>query len=400
MSDKTTFKDYEKTPVAPVLVFGEEPDSNEKDGDKEQEKNTAVTKSINETKEVTAFTDEETNLTSAEQQQVDEFVKQIDLTNSAAIMNYGVGTQKKLANFSQKALDNVRTKDMGEVGDMLTNLCTQLKNFDVDEEQKGFKGFFKKKANKAQELKTRYAKVETNVEEVSNELEKHQVKLMKDADLMDQMYDMNLAYYKELTMYIQAGKKKLTQARETELPELQQQAQKSGQPEDAQRAQDYASQCDRFEKKIYDLELTRTVAMQTAPEIRMVQNSDIVMAEKIQSTIVNTIPLWKNQMVISMGLEHANEAAKAERQVNDMTNELLKKNAQSLKQATVETAKESERGIVDIETLKETNQTLISAMDEIINVQTEGKKKREEAETELVQIENELKGKLLEASRK
>lgn len=400
MSDKTTFKDYEKTPVAPVLVFGEEPDSNEKDGDKEQEKNTAVTKSINETKEVTAFTDEETNLTSAEQQQVDEFVKQIDLTNSAAIMNYGVGTQKKLADFSQKALDNVRTKDMGEVGDMLTNLCTQLKNFDVDEEQKGFKGFFKKKANKAQELKTRYAKVETNVEEVSNELEKHQVKLMKDADLMDQMYDMNLAYYKELTMYIQAGKKKLTQARETELPELQQQAQKSGQPEDAQRAQDYASQCDRFEKKIYDLELTRTVAMQTAPEIRMVQNSDIVMAEKIQSTIVNTIPLWKNQMVISMGLEHANEAAKAERQVNDMTNELLKKNAQSLKQATVETAKESERGIVDIETLKETNQTLISAMDEIINVQTEGKKKREEAETELVQIENELKGKLLEASRK
>lgn len=400
MSDKTTFKDYEKTPVAPVLVFGEEPDSNEKDGDKEQEKNTAVAKSINETKEVTAFTDEETNLTSAEQQQVDEFVKQIDLTNSAAIMNYGVGTQKKLADFSQKALDNVRTKDMGEVGDMLTNLCTQLKNFDVDEEQKGFKGFFKKKANKAQELKTRYAKVETNVEEVSNELEKHQVKLMKDADLMDQMYDMNLAYYKELTMYIQAGKKKLTQARETELSELQQQAQKSGQPEDAQRAQDYASQCDRFEKKIYDLELTRTVAMQTAPEIRMVQNSDIVMAEKIQSTIVNTIPLWKNQMVISMGLEHANEAAKAERQVNDMTNELLKKNAQSLKQATVETAKESERGIVDIETLKETNQTLISAMDEIINVQTEGKKKREEAETELVQIENELKGKLLEASRK
>ena len=328
------------------------------------------------------------------------FVKQIDLTNTSGILNYGVGTQKKLADFSQKAIDNVRTKDMGEVGNMLSGLVNELKDFDVAEDEKGFAAFFKRKANKVEALKTRYAKVEANVQTVSDELEKHQVQLMKDADLMDKMYELNLSYFHELTMYIAAGKLKLEEVRNGELTELQKKAAESGLPEDAQRAKDLAEQCDRFEKKIYDLELTRTVAMQTAPEIRMVQNSDTVMAEKIQSTIVNTIPLWKNQMVIAIGLEHANQAARAEREVNDMTNQLLQKNAAALKTATVETAKEAERGIVDIETLKNTNQTLIAAMDEIMQIQTEGKEKRRAAEGELAQIENELKQKLLEAARR
>lgn len=338
-------------------------------------------------------------LTPAEKEQVKAFVKQIDLTNTSGILNYGVGTQKKLADFSQKAIDNVRTKDMGEVGNMLSGLVNELKDFDVAEDEKGFAAFFKRKANKVEALKTRYAKVEANVQTVSDELEKHQVQLMKDADLMDKMYELNLSYFHELTMYIAAGKLKLEEVRNGELTELQKKAAESGLPEDAQRAKDLAEQCDRFEKKIYDLELTRTVAMQTAPEIRMVQNSDTVMAEKIQSTIVNTIPLWKNQMVIAIGLEHANQAARAEREVNDMTNQLLQKNAAALKTATVETAKEAERGIVDIETLKNTNQTLIAAMDEIMQIQTEGKEKRRAAEGELAQIENELKQKLLEAAR-
>lgn len=338
-------------------------------------------------------------LTPAEKEQVKAFVKQIDLTNTSGILNYGVGTQKKLADFSQKAIDNVRTKDMGEVGNMLSGLVNELKDFDVAEDEKGFAAFFKRKANKVEALKTRYAKVEANVQTVSDELEKHQVQLMKDADLMDKMYELNLSYFHELTMYIAAGKLKLEEVRNGELVELQKKAAETGLPEDAQRAKDLAEQCDRFEKKIYDLELTRTVAMQTAPEIRMVQNSDTVMAEKIQSTIVNTIPLWKNQMVIAIGLEHANQAARAEREVNDMTNQLLQKNAAALKTATVETAKEAERGIVDIETLKNTNQTLIAAMDEIMQIQTEGKEKRRAAEGELAQIENELKQKLLEAAR-
>lgn len=338
-------------------------------------------------------------LTPAEKEQVKAFVKQIDLTNTSGILNYGVGTQKKLADFSQKAIDNVRTKDMGEVGNMLSGLVNELKDFDVAEDEKGFAAFFKRKANKVEALKTRYAKVEANVQTVSDELEKHQVQLMKDADLMDKMYELNLSYFHELTMYIAAGKLKLEEVRNGELVELQKKAAETGLPEDAQRAKDLAEQCDRFEKKIYDLELTRTVAMQTAPEIRMVQNSDTVMAEKIQSTIVNTIPLWKNQMVIAIGLEHANQAARAEREVNDMTNQLLQKNAAALKTATVETAKEAERGIVDIETLKNTNQTLIAAMDEIMQIQTEGKEKRRVAEGELAQIENELKQKLLEAAR-
>lgn len=339
-------------------------------------------------------------LTAEEQKMVDDFAKQIDITNSQGVLTYGVNTQKKLADFSEKALDSVRTKDMGEVGNMITSLITELKNFDVDEDEKGVKGFFKKRAHKVEEMKLRYTKVEKNVETIQNELEKHQVILMKDSAMLDKMYEMNLTYYKELTMYILAGKKKLAEVRENELAELQAKAAASGLPEDAQAAKDLAEQCDRFEKKLYDLQLTRTVSMQTGPQIRMVQNSDNLMAEKIQSTIVNTIPLWKNQMVIAIGVEHATQAAKAQREVSEATNELLKKNADALKLATVEAAKESERGIVDIETLRHTNEQLISTLDEVMSIQTEGKEKRVAAEQELTEIETQLKEKLLEAAKK
>lgn len=385
------FGSFAKAPQAPTLEFGAAVETDKAlAADKKAAEAPAAEKAV---------PDPEAVLTPEEREQVEAFVKQIDLSNTSGILNYGVGTQKKLADFSQKAIDNVRTRDMGEVGNMLSGLVGELKDFDVSEEEKGFAAFFKRKANKVEALKTKYAKVEANVQTVSDELEKHQVQLLKDADLMDKMYELNLSYFHELTMYIAAGKKKLEEVRGGELAELQKRAEESGLPEDAQKAKDLAEQCDRFEKKIYDLELTRTVAMQTAPEIRMVQNSDTLMAEKIQSTIVNTIPLWKNQMVIAIGLEHANQAARAEREVNDMTNQLLQKNAAALKTATVETARESERGIVDIETLKSTNQTLISAMDEILKIQTEGKEKRRTAEGELVQIESELKQKLLEAAR-
>lgn len=389
------FGSFAAAPQAPALEFGAPVEQAQEEKIQEIQAQTEAAEKEKEKK----IPDPDEILTPAEKEQVKAFVKQIDLTNTSGILNYGVGTQKKLADFSQKAIDNVRTKDMGEVGNMLSGLVNELKDFDVAEDEKGFAAFFKRKANKVEALKTRYAKVEANVQTVSDELEKHQVQLMKDADLMDKMYELNLSYFHELTMYIAAGKLKLEEVRNGELTELQKKAAESGLPEDAQRAKDLAEQCDRFEKKIYDLELTRTVAMQTAPEIRMVQNSDTVMAEKIQSTIVNTIPLWKNQMVIAIGLEHANQAARAEREVNDMTNQLLQKNAAALKTATVETAKEAERGIVDIETLKNTNQTLIAAMDEIMQIQTEGKEKRRAAEGELAQIENELKQKLLEAAR-
>lgn len=387
------FGSFAAAPQAPALEFGAPVEQAQEEKIQEIQ---AQTEAAEKEKKIP---DPDEILIPAEKEQVKAFVKQIDLTNTSGILNYGVGTQKKLADFSQKAIDNVRTKDMGEVGNMLSGLVNELKDFDVAEDEKGFAAFFKRKVNKVEALKTRYAKVEANVQTVSDELEKHQVQLMKDADLMDKMYELNLSYFHELTMYIAAGKLKLEEVRNGELTELQKKAAESGLPEDAQRAKDLAEQCDRFEKKIYDLELTRTVAMQTAPEIRMVQNSDTVMAEKIQSTIVNTIPLWKNQMVIAIGLEHANQAARAEREVNDMTNQLLQKNAAALKTATVETAKEAERGIVDIETLKNTNQTLIAAMDEIMQIQTEGKEKRRAAEGELAQIENELKQKLLEAAR-
>jgi uncharacterized protein YaaN involved in tellurite resistance len=338
-------------------------------------------------------------LSPEEQKQVDAFIKQIDITNSQAVLNYGVGTQKKIADFSQKAIDNVRTKDMGEVGNMLTGLVTDLKNFDVDDNDKGIFSFFKRGANRVNELKAKYSSVETNINEVTSKLEQHQVTLLKDVAMLDQMYELNLNYFKELTMYIEAGKKKLELVRATDLAELQNKATASGLPEDAQAAKDLANMCDRFEKKIYDLELTRNIAMQTGPQIRMVQSSDTVMAEKIQSTIVNTIPLWKNQMIIAIGVEHSQQAARAEREVNDMTNELLKKNAERLHTATVETAKEAERGIVDIETLRHTNEQLINTIDEVLAIQKDGKERRAAAEQELAQIEGELKNKLIEASR-
>ena len=384
------FSEFNSQPSAPTLSFG----------DPQPQAAAAQAAPAPETKEQsTRQFEADIQLTPEEQKQVDEFVKQIDITNSQAVMNYGVGTQKKLADFSQKAIDNVRTKDMGEVGDMLSGLVTELKDFDVDEEEKGFMSFFKKSANRVTAIKAKYSTVETNVNAITSKLEQHQVTLMKDVALLDQMYALNLNYFKELTMYIQAGKKKLEEVRSTTLVELQNKAQASGLQEDAEKAKDLSNLCDRFEKKIYDLELTRTIAMQTGPQIRMVQSSDTIMAEKIQSTIVNTIPLWKNQMVIAIGVEHANQAAKAEREVNDMTNALLKKNADKLKQATIATAKESERGIIDMETLRHTNETLISTIDEVLAIQKDGKEKRRAAEAELNQIETQLKDKLIEASR-
>lgn len=338
-------------------------------------------------------------LNDEEKKMVESFAAQIDLHNSGAILQYGVGTQKKMADFSEKALENVRTKDMGEVGDMIAGLVTELKSFDAEEESKGLFGLFKKSENRLNALKAKYNKVETNVNDIVKVLEGHQIQLLKDVEVLDRMYAMNLSYFKELSMYILAGKKKLMEIRNTQLKELQNKATLSGLPEDAQAAKDLANLCDRFEKKIYDLELTRTVSVQTAPQIRMVQQSDTVMAEKIQSTIVNTIPLWKNQMVIAIGVEHSTQAARAQREVTDMTNALLKKNADALKVATIESAKEAERGIVDMETLKHTNQTLISTLDEVLKIQTEGKEKRRAAEAELADMENQLKGKLLEMSR-
>lgn len=338
-------------------------------------------------------------LNEEEKKMVEAFAAQIDLHNSGAILQYGVGTQKKMADFSERALENVRTKDMGEVGDMIAGLVTELKSFDAEEESKGLFGLFKKSENKLNALKAKYNKVENNVNDIVKVLEGHQIQLLKDVEVLDRMYAMNLAYFKELSMYILAGKKKLMEVRNTQLKELQNKATVSGLPEDAQAAKDLANLCDRFEKKIYDLELTRTVSVQTAPQIRMVQQSDTVMAEKIQSTIVNTIPLWKNQMVIAIGVEHSTQAAKAQREVTDMTNALLKKNADALKVATIESAKEAERGIVDMETLKHTNQTLITTLDEVLKIQTEGKEKRRVAEAELADMENQLKGKLLEMSR-
>ncbi len=342
---------------------------------------------------------EEVHLTPEEMAMVENFAKQIDVTNTQAIMNYGAGTQKKMADFSEKAIGNVRSKDMGEVGDMISDLVTELKSFDVQEEQKGLLSVFKKGANKVTAMKAKYEKAETNVSSIQRELEKHQITLLKDMDVLDKMYELNLAYYKELTMYILAGRKRLEEVRNGELAELQAKAEASGLVEDAQAAKDLAAQCDRFEKKLHDLELTRTIALQTAPQIRMVQSADQMMAEKIQTTIVNTIPLWKNQMVIAMGIEHSTQAAKAEREVNDMTNALLKKNADALKQATVAAAKESERGVVDIETLKHTNETLISTLDEVLTIQKDGKERRQAAQAELADIENQLRQKLLEAAR-
>lgn len=342
---------------------------------------------------------EENGLSAEELKMVDDFVKKIDVANSTAVMNYGVGTQKKLAEFSEKTLDSVKTKDLGEVGSMISDLVSDLKSFDITEEDKGFLGFFKKSGNRLQNIKIKYDSVEKNVEAVSNKLEEHQRTLMKDVAGLEQMYNLNLNYFKELSMYILAGKKKLKLLRETELVELQQKANRTGLAEDAQTAKDFAAMCDRFEKKLYDLQLSRTIALQTAPQIRMLQDADTVMAEKIQSTIVNTIPLWKNQMVIAIGVQHANDAAKAQREVSDATNALLRKNAEQLKVATIEAAKESERGIVDIDTIRHTNEMLITTMDEVLTIQKDGKEKRRAAEAELAQIEKQLKQKLMEAAR-
>ena len=339
-------------------------------------------------------------LSPEEERLVEEFSSKIDISNSQAVLTYGVGSQKKIAEFSENALERVKTKDLGEIGDMLAGVVGEIRSLEIDEEDKGFFGFFKKSGNKLANMKAKYDKVEVNVNNISKALEDHQVTLMKDVLMLDKMYELNMNYYKELSMYIMAGKKRLDRANKVELPELIKKADESGLPEDTQKAKDFSQMINRFEKKIHDLELTKTVSLQMAPQIRLIQNNDSMMSDKIQSTIVNTIPLWKNQMVIAIGLKHSTDAAKAQKAVSDMTNELLKKNAESLKAATIETAKESERGIIDIETLKSTNKTLISTFDEVIKIQDEGRKKRKEAEAELRNIENEMRTKLLEISNK
>lgn len=341
--------------------------------------------------------EEAAKLSPEEQKMVEDFAARIDVANSQMVLQYGAATQKKVGDFSEAALDKVRTKDLGEVGEALASLVGELKNFDAEEEEsKGFFGFFKKAGNNIDQLKTKYAKAETNVERIEAMLEAHQVQLLKDIALMDKMYQMNMLYFKELTMYILAGKKKLAQVRANELKQAMDKAKASGLPEDAQAARDLSDMCDRFEKKLYDLQLTRTISIQMGPQIRLLQNNDTMMAEKIQTSIVNTIPLWKSQMVLALGLAHSRQAIDAQRAVSDMTNELLKKNAAALKQGTIDTAKESERGIVDIETLQQTNKSLIETLDELAKIQTEGKQKRAAAEQELGRIEGELKQKLME----
>ena len=339
-------------------------------------------------------------LTPQEQRQVDEFAEQIDITNSQMVLQYGAGSQKKIADFSETALGNVRSRDLGEIGEDLARVVLELKSIEDEEEEKGFFGFLKKNTNRLANMKAKYEKAEVNINRICKVLEGHQIQLLKDAAMLDQMYELNLNYYKELSMYILAGKQKLAMVRTKELPELLRRAEGSGLPEDTQKARDMAELCSRFEKKVHDLELTRTVAMQMAPQIRLIQNNDTVMSEKIQSTLVNTIPLWKSQMVLAIGMDHSTQAAKAQQAVSDMTNELLKKNAETLKMATVQTAKESERGIVDIETLKQTNETLISTLDEVMHIQEEGRSRRREAEAELTQIENTMREKLMEISRR
>ena len=339
---------------------------------------------------------DESSLTEEERKMVHDFADKIDLTNSTMILQYGSAAQKKLSDFSENALSNVRTKDLGEVGDAITDLVGELKGFDVDENEKGISGFFKRSANKLTTLKARYDKAEVNVTKICDMLENHQVQLLKDIAMLDKMYERNLSNYKELGMYILAGKRKLNQVRTEILPAMIEQAKQTGDPADSQAANDMAAYCDRFEKKIHDLELTRMISLQMAPQIRLVQNNDTMMAEKIQSTLTNTIPLWKSQMVLALGMEHSVQATKAQREVTEMTNTLLRKNAEKLKMATVETAKESERGIVDVETLKNTNKMLIETLDEVVKIQDDGRAKRREAEAELGRIEGELKQKLLD----
>lgn len=334
-------------------------------------------------------------LTPEEQKMVNDFAAKIDIENTNQILQYGAGTQKKMADFSDTALENVKTQDLGEIGELISNVVGELKDFDVQEEGKFF-GFFRKQTSKIENLKNKYDKAQANVEKITDSLQQHQVRLMKDSAMLDKMYEQNLNYFKELTMYILAGKKKLEETRNGKLAEMKNKAALSGLPEDAQAARDLDEKCSRFEKKLHDLELTRTIAMQTAPQIRLIQNNDTVMVEKIQTTIVNTIPLWKSQMVLALGIAHSAEAAQAQRQVTDITNELLRKNAETLHMATVETAKESERGIVDLETLQKTNVDLIQTLDDVMRIQMEGRQKRQAAEMEMHRMEEELKRKLLE----
>lgn len=334
-------------------------------------------------------------LTPEEQKMVNDFAAKIDIENTNQILQYGAGTQKKMADFSDTALENVKTQDLGEIGELISNVVGELKDFDVQEEGKFF-GFFRKQTSKMENLKNKYDKAQANVEKITDSLQQHQVRLMKDSAMLDKMYEQNLNYFKELTMYILAGKKKLEETRNGKLAEMKNKAALSGLPEDAQAARDLDEKCSRFEKKLHDLELTRTIAMQTAPQIRLIQNNDTVMVEKIQTTIVNTIPLWKSQMVLALGIAHSAEAAQAQRQVTDITNELLRKNAETLHMATIETAKESERGIVDLETLQKTNADLIQTLDDVMRIQMEGRQKRQAAEMEMHRMEEELKRKLLE----
>ena len=343
----------------------------------------------------TAVFDEST-LTPEERKMVEDFSSKIDLANTNMVLQFGSGAQKKIADFSETALANVRTKDLGEVGNILSSVVTELKSFDTDEEDKGFFGFFKRNANKVTSLRAKYEKAEVNVNRICGELESHQIQLMKDAAMLDKMYEMNKVYFKELSMYIIAGKKRLAEVRATELPALVEKASSTGLPEDAQAANDMANLCDRFEKKIHDLELTRMISIQMGPQTRLLQNNDTLMVEKIQSSLVNTIPLWKSQMVLALGMEHSRQATAAQSAVTEMTNELLKKNADMLKTGTIATAKEAERSIVDIETLKHTNEQLISTLDEVLNIQRDGAAKRKAAEVELGKIEGELKQKLME----
>ena len=369
---------------APTLTFDAIPDTKEEIAEVEKKVEEEVKNAA-----------EQVVLTPQEQKMVDDFAAQIDLSNTQQILQYGVGSQKKIADFSETALSSVRTKDMGEIGQMLTDVVAELRNFEEDEETKGFFGLFKKSANKLDNLKAKYDKADANIDKIVTAMEEHQIVLLKDVAMLDKMYELNLNYFKELSMYILAGKQKLEHAKKVELPELVAKAERSGLPEDTQAAKDFSAQIDRFEKKIYDLELTRTVSLQMAPQIRLIQSNDTAMSEKIQSTLVNTIPLWKSQMVIAIGLNHSAESARAQREVSDMTNALLKKNAEVLKTATIETAKEAERGIIDIETLTQTNQTLISTFDEVLKIQEDGRAKRASAEVELQRIENEMREKLL-----
>jgi len=349
-------------------------------------------------KDITEHYLEQVNLSESEQKMVTDFSEKIDLKDSGIILQYGASAQKKIAAFSDSALEGVRTKDLGQIGDMITDLVSELKDFSL-EESKGFWGLFKKAGSQISRLKTKYNHAEINVNRITEVLEGHQNQLLTDIVMLDKMYDNNLLYFKELTMYIMAGKRKLELERSTTLADMQQQATASGLTEDAQAANDFAALCDRFKKKLHDLELTRTISIQMAPQIRLIQNSNTLMAEKIQSTINNTIPLWKNQMVLALGMAHSREAMEAQREVSDLTNELLKKNAETLKQGTVDIARESERSIVDIETVRYTNEQLIATLDEVLQIQDEGRQKRLEAESEMVRIETELKQKLLETRK-